>query len=64
MFFQPNELLVVDPEGRQLWSLSYNGRDGDVLGHKNISFTHIWCYVPLTLELETELTKICTLLKI
>lgn len=56
-----NKLLVMTET--QLWSLNYNGADGDDWSHNNVSGAWIGCYVPLSSELKTEIEGIVETLK-
>lgn len=55
-YYQPNRLLVL--EHNRLWSLRYNGRDGDDWSYNNVAGSCIGCYLEITPELKTEIEEL------
>ena len=58
-YFQDNRILVLEPstltQPARIWSLLYNGRDGDEWSHNNVISQYIGCYLELTPEQEAEI---------
>ena len=44
-YYQPNEILIITQDS--IWSLVYNGRDGDDWSYNNVSGMWVGCYLPI-----------------